>query len=258
MAKRLQAAEEKLRKAKSSDAQTIFDTEMEAIRNFHILTPSREAMPENPDQAIPETGGNNNPPPPPKGHTKENPQDNDKKFNYIKYYLNEVQRLGGDNPENRTLAAEITDKQMGVVQQTAPLNRSQKALAKRPPKKAPRVFDGEIKSEFSSWKQEVENYFTYYEFEFDREEDKISWVDGVLKDKALRWHQARVRQLAKLNSRDNSAAYWQAADTHFKNRHEITEKSRKLRKLRYTRDVSDYLGQPQRPQPGCCLRRASI
>jgi hypothetical protein len=40
MAKRLQAAEEKLRKAKSSNAQTIFDTELEAIRNLHIYTPS--------------------------------------------------------------------------------------------------------------------------------------------------------------------------------------------------------------------------
>jgi hypothetical protein len=73
MAKRLQAAEDKLRKAKSSDAQTIFDTEMEAIRNFHIHTPSREAIPEIPEYAFTETGGNNNPPPPPKGHTKENP-----------------------------------------------------------------------------------------------------------------------------------------------------------------------------------------
>jgi hypothetical protein len=49
MAKRLQAAGEKLRKAKSSDTETIFDTEMEAIRNFHIHTPSREAMPEIPE-----------------------------------------------------------------------------------------------------------------------------------------------------------------------------------------------------------------
>jgi hypothetical protein len=117
---------------------------------------------------------------------------------------------------------------MGVVQQTAPLNRSQKALAKRPPNKALQVFDGEIKSDFSSWKQEVETYFTYYEFKFDREEDQISWVEGLLKDKALCWHQARVRQLAKFNVRDNWVVYWQTTDTHFKNSHEITEKSIKL------------------------------
>jgi hypothetical protein len=66
-------------------------------------------------------------------------------------------------------------------------------------------------------------------------------VEGVLKDKALCWQQARVRQLAKLNVCNNWAAYWQAADTYFENRHEITEKSRKLRKLRNTGDISEYL-----------------
>jgi hypothetical protein len=36
-----------LRKAKSSDAQITFDTEMEAIRNFHIHTSLREATLDN-------------------------------------------------------------------------------------------------------------------------------------------------------------------------------------------------------------------
>jgi hypothetical protein len=49
MAKRLQAAEVKLRKAKSSNPQTIFHMEMEVIRNFHLHTPSAEAMSENPE-----------------------------------------------------------------------------------------------------------------------------------------------------------------------------------------------------------------
>jgi hypothetical protein len=39
MAKHLQAAEEKLKRAKGTDAQTMFDSEMEAIRNFYIVTP---------------------------------------------------------------------------------------------------------------------------------------------------------------------------------------------------------------------------
>jgi hypothetical protein len=34
--------------------------------------------------------GNKNPTPLAKGHTKDNPQNKDKKFNYIKYYLNVV------------------------------------------------------------------------------------------------------------------------------------------------------------------------
>jgi hypothetical protein len=68
---------------------------------------------------------------------------------------------------------EITEKQMGLLQQTAPLIRSQKALAKRPPKIAPWTFNPKIKSKFSSWKQEFETDFISYQFEFDREEDKI-------------------------------------------------------------------------------------
>jgi hypothetical protein len=39
MATHLQAAEEKLTRAKGTDAQTIFETEIEAIRNFPIATP---------------------------------------------------------------------------------------------------------------------------------------------------------------------------------------------------------------------------
>jgi hypothetical protein len=55
MAERLQAAEEKLRKANSNNAQMIFDMEMEVIQNFHIHTPSRVIMREILDQANTET-----------------------------------------------------------------------------------------------------------------------------------------------------------------------------------------------------------
>jgi hypothetical protein len=82
--------------------------------------------------------------------------------------------MNGDNPEILILVAAITNKQMGVVQQIAPLHRSQQAIAKRPLNPAPRVVDREIKSEFSSWKQQVDTDFADYEFEFDREEDKSS------------------------------------------------------------------------------------
>jgi hypothetical protein len=150
MAERLQAAEEKLRTAKSSDAQTMFDTEIEQILKFHIHTPSREMMAENQEQAIHETSGNNNPPPQPKGHNKENCQDNHKTFNYIKYYLNLVQGLGRDNPEYRRLAVAIINKQQGVVFQVAALNRSLTTLAEKPTNKALQVFNSRITSEFSS------------------------------------------------------------------------------------------------------------
>jgi hypothetical protein len=75
---------------------------MEVIRNFRIQTPSRKAIPNNPELAIPKTGGNNNPPLPLKGYTNDNPHDNNKKFNYIEYYLNVVKRLSENNLENRS------------------------------------------------------------------------------------------------------------------------------------------------------------
>jgi hypothetical protein len=114
-------------------------------------------------------------------------------------------------------------------------------ISKRPTKRPPGAFNGEIKSDFTSWKQAVENHVDYYRAKFSREEDKISWLEGILKDKALRWHQARARGLQKLRVQNNWPAYWQAADAQFKNRHEITEKSRKLRQLHCTGDISDYL-----------------
>jgi hypothetical protein len=42
MAKLRQAIDEKFKQAKSIGAQTIFDTKMEARRNFHIGTPPWE------------------------------------------------------------------------------------------------------------------------------------------------------------------------------------------------------------------------
>jgi hypothetical protein len=103
------------------------------------------------------------------------------------------------------------------------------------------VFDGEIKLVFTSWKQAVETHFDYYHAKFSWEEDKISWLEGILKDKALHGHQARARELQKLRVRDHWPAYWHVADAQFKNSHQIMDKSRKLRKLRYIGNVSDYL-----------------
>jgi hypothetical protein len=56
---------------------------------------------------------------------------------------------------------------------------------KRPTYKPPRSFDRELESDFITWKHEVETYFHYYKTEFANEEDKISWIEGVLKCKAL-------------------------------------------------------------------------
>jgi hypothetical protein len=237
MAKRLQTREAKLKRAKGTDAQTIFDTEMEAIRNFHIITPPWENTP-----GIPIVGNQNPPPIPPTRPGATAPPNNiNERFDYFEYYSNILQRLGSDTFSNRELAKELADKQATLIQNTAPTKQTMETISKRPTKWPPGAFDGEIKSDFTSWKQAVETYFDYYRAEFSREDDKISWLEGILKDKALRWHQVRGRELQKLRVRDNWPAYWQAADAQFKKRHEITEKSRKLRKLRYTGDVLDYL-----------------
>jgi hypothetical protein len=81
------------------------------------------------------------------------------------------------------------------------------SISKRRTKRPPGAVDGEIKSDFTSWKQAVKTQFKYYRAEFSWENDKISWLEGILKDKALHWHQARGRELQKLRVRDNWPAY---------------------------------------------------
>jgi hypothetical protein len=81
-------------------------------------------------------------------------------------------------------------------------------ISKRPTKRSLDACDGEIKSDFTSWKQAVKSHFDYYWADFSKEEYKISWVEGILKHKALRLHQARGRELQKLRVRDNWPAYW--------------------------------------------------
>jgi hypothetical protein len=115
-------------------------------------------------------------------------------------------------------------------------------ISKRPMNRPRGAFDGKINSDFTSWKHAVETHFDYYWANFSREEDKIAWLEGILKDKALCWQKARARKIQKLTVRDNWLAYWQVADAQFKNRHESTENRCKLRTLRYTGNVSDYLG----------------
>jgi hypothetical protein len=88
---------------------------------------------------------------------------------------------------------------------------------------------------------EVESYFRYFKLEFSNEEDRISWIKGILKNKALRWHQARVKALRSQKLVDNWEAYWAAADGQFHNKYETTENARKIRELKYKGHISDYL-----------------
>jgi hypothetical protein len=105
----------------------------------------------------------------------------------------------------------------------------------------PGRFHRDIISDLHYWKQAVESYFDYYRANFSRKEDKIAWVEEILKDKALQGHQARARKLQKSIIRDNWVGYWQATDVECKNHHIITLKSCKLQKVYYPSAGSDWL-----------------
>jgi hypothetical protein len=63
---------------------------------------------------------------------------------------------------------------------------------------------------------DVEIHFKYYKQEFANEEDRISWLGSILKEKAQRWHQARIKSLTSQRLDDNWGAYWQAASPNLK------------------------------------------
>jgi hypothetical protein len=84
-------------------------------------------------------------------------------------------------------------------------------------------------------------HFEYYQQQFANEKDRISWIGHILKGKARRWQQARIKSLTSQRLTDNWGAYWQAAETQLKNEHKITVSGRKLRELKYKGHISDYL-----------------
>jgi hypothetical protein len=73
-----------------------------------------------------------NPPPPPAGQTGTAPENNNgHRFDYIEYFQNVLQRLGGDPLANRELATVITDKQMIVIITVNPIQNSTRTPVKR-------------------------------------------------------------------------------------------------------------------------------
>jgi hypothetical protein len=88
--------------------------------------------------------------------------------------------LEADTFNNRELAKELADKQATLIQQIAPTKQIWKPFPKDN-ETTPMCIDGEIKSDFTSRKQAVETHFDYYWAEFSREEDKISWLEGIPK-----------------------------------------------------------------------------
>jgi hypothetical protein len=83
---------------------------------------------------------------------------------------------------------DLTDKQATLIQNRAPTKSTLETISKRPMKRPPGAFDSEINSDFTSWKQAVETHIDYYKAKFSKEEDKISWLEGILKDEFLHWY----------------------------------------------------------------------
>jgi hypothetical protein len=73
------------------------------------------------------------------------------------------------------------------------------------------------------------------------ETDNISWIEGILKDKALRWHEAIIKAMATQYLDDNWTANWAAADVRCKTEHEITKSAHKIRCRKFEGHLSDYL-----------------
>jgi hypothetical protein len=57
--------------------------------------------------------------------------------------------------------------------------------------------------EWTSWKHNVETYFDFYKKEFAYVKDKIFWVEKILTQKALGWHQAGFQGPACQRLEDN-------------------------------------------------------
>jgi hypothetical protein len=98
-----------------------------------------------------------------------------------------LRNLGGDTPTNRELATFIA-KQESELKKARPETRYSsdhcQTVVKQPTKKAQKEFDGELDSEFTTWKMDVEIYFEYYEQAFANEKDTISWIGSILQGKA--------------------------------------------------------------------------
>jgi hypothetical protein len=76
---------------------------------------------------------------------------------------------------------------------------------------------------------------------FTAETDKISCIEGILKEIAIHWHQARVKAMATQHLDDNWSANWTAGDIPFNNDDEITRSAHTMRCLKYKGHISYYL-----------------
>jgi hypothetical protein len=105
--------------------------------------------------------------------------------------------LGERNPHNTFVAKAMADQEIlrqQMLNITSNVNPSQSTIiAQQHIPKPPRDFDGQIKSDYFTWKRTTESYSVYYSKEFSREKEKISWMEGIFKEKGLRCHHAQAQ-----------------------------------------------------------------
>jgi hypothetical protein len=181
-------------KADDANAETVYETEMKVLRNVHMrsgapsLSPPQGKTP-GISEAIPAGGQGGNklppPPPPPAGQQGNNDEPQRPKIDcYVDVFQRSLQNLGGDTSGNREFAMCIATKELDLEKPRGEKRHSTDRfliVVKRPTRKAPKEFHGELDSDFTTWKMDVEIDFEYYEQEFANEKDRMSWIGSILK-----------------------------------------------------------------------------
>jgi hypothetical protein len=195
--RRLREAEKKVDEADDQNADTVYETEMEMLRNFDMRSGAPSPSP--PQGQTRSTsgaisargqGGNKLPPPPPPSGGQQGNNDKPqclKKDGYVDFFRRALRNLGRDTPANRELAIFIANQELELEKARAKKRHSSgrcQTAVKQPTWKAPKEFDGELDSDFTTWKMDVEIHFEYYEQEFANEKDRISCIGSILKGKA--------------------------------------------------------------------------
>jgi len=113
--------------------------------------------------------------------------------------------------------------------------------AKRIPRRSPESYDGSEKVRVKDWLLTVRTYLTYHRASFENDADKIMWVEGLMKEKALHWHQQRFRLMEETHQEDTWAAYLSAFEARFRKSSQEADDRREIQALTYKGDGEEYL-----------------
>jgi hypothetical protein len=138
----------------------------------------------------------------------------------------------------KELIAQAVAKATG---QTPPRENTQiLRLAKRPRQNDPEIYDGKAEN-FRTWWTSLAEHLGYINKDFDEDGQRIAWVGGLLRDKALRWHQERRAQMVRLGVQDAWSSYEGAIRKAFIDSFEGESLIRKMRDLSNQGDMQDFI-----------------